>query len=68
MDQRVQLLREGLGERVESVKENALLMLQIWLRESCKNEVEMLLSLINVQDHPGKAAANRTLEVFVSHD
>lgn len=56
----MQLLREGLGERVESVKANALLMLQIWLKESCNNDVKMLLNLINVEDHSGKAADDKT--------
>ena len=67
MDQRIQLLREGLGERVESVKANALLMLQIWLKESCNNDVTMLLKLINVEEHSGKIVSDKILEPSVCH-
>lgn len=53
VEQRVQLLREGLSERVDSVKDNAVLLLQIWFRESCNQDVTLLLGHIDVKQHPG---------------
>ena len=54
MEQRVQLLQAGLGERVPTVKENAILLLKIWLTDSCNNDVRQLLSLLDCTQHSGK--------------
>ena len=53
VEQRVELLQHGLGERVQSVKGSALHLLQTWLDEACDKDVIKLLDLIDVQRHQG---------------
>lgn len=53
VQQRVELLRCGLGERVASVKKQASLMLRTWLDETCRADVVKLLEYLDVQSHEG---------------
>ena len=52
--QRAELLRHGLGDRVQSVRHSAHHLLQTWLDEACNKDVVKLLTLIGVQQHTGK--------------
>lgn len=56
VDQRVELLRRGLGERVPSVQKEAIIMMQVWLEEeeTCKWDPVKLLQLLDVQKHEGR--------------
>ena len=53
VQQRVELLRCGLGERVASVKKQASLMLRTWLDDTCSSDVVKLLEYLDVQSHEG---------------
>ncbi len=53
VQQRVELLRHGLGERVASVKKQASLMLRTWLDDTCRSAVVKLLVYLDVQSHEG---------------
>ena len=53
VQQRVELLRRGLGERVASVKKQASLMLRTWLDDTCRSDVVKLLEYLDVQSHEG---------------
>lgn len=53
VDQRVNLLRHGLGERAQSVQANAVGLLRSWLQDACCGEPVALLRLLDVQLHEG---------------
>jgi hypothetical protein len=53
VQQRVELLCCGLGERVASVKKQAGLMLRTWLDDTCRSDVVKLLEYLDVQAHEG---------------
>ncbi len=53
VQQSVELLRCGLGERVASVKKQASLMLRTWLDDTCRSDMVKLLEYLDVQSHEG---------------
>ncbi|DBA76941.1 TPA: hypothetical protein ACH3X1_009536 [Trebouxia sp. C0004] len=57
VQQRVELLRHGLGERVVSVKKQASLMLRTWLDDTCRSDVVRLLEYLDVQSHEDVAVS-----------
>ncbi len=56
VEQRAELLRQGLGERIPSVRETALYLLQSWFSDGCSRDMVKLLSLLDVQLHTGNTA------------
>lgn len=53
VEQRVELLRHGLRERVSSTREKAVYMLQTWLDDTCSADVVKLLEYLDIQSHEG---------------
>lgn len=52
-DQRAELLRHGLGERIPSVREKATQLLENWFSDFCNRDVVKLLELLDVRSHEG---------------
>ena len=55
LDQRVELLRQGLRDRAPIVRKEAIIMVQVWLEEeqTCNWDPVKLLQLLDVQMHEG---------------
>ena len=66
LDQRVQLLRRGLGEREPAVQKEAIIMVQVWLEEkrTCNWDPIKLLQLLDVQTHEGSQVFGSVMELI----
>ena len=54
VDQRAQLLWDGLRERAPSVQLNATQLVHAWLQDACDQDPIKLLKLLNVEVHEGR--------------